>query len=463
MTEIAAQERFIVYTSSDEYSSPGHVPNTYYAWRQNFPRNIRLEGEWDVALLDASIPTRPMSLLEKINYPHEDPLMDKLVWVKTNLKPDPATKRDNAFSKLGAGWFFYDLGDRSSEVFPPFSLHQLLHNLSQQLIFVDEEGHSYTILQTHYSGGDSKRNGFMEVVVDQRFSVYVYKDLAARMGVKNKTKTYLGDYAGHTKQWVRLLPVQVFDNVDLIGINLERHASEDNDNRHLWLWDGTSWAMIDILWGLRSYRLVGPWSLLDFWGVLRDRIMRLRNPELRDVIQIRTVGEDMTVDIKPGYELTMTHDVLSRSGLPPDLILPFQPHAGTRPNGIPVSTRNLETIRFKSALIENASTRFIDVWPPSPRAEPSITKSQDKLEAIYIYCDVIDPHPVGNVNSKVLRVVEVTPGKRYRSSYINLHWNRLLIKDFGALHFELHDPKGNFLPEVVDGVTRLTLEFRRIK
>ena len=69
--------------------------------------------------------------------------------------------------------------------------------------------------------------------------------------------------------------------------------------------------------------------------------------------------------------------------------------------------------------------------------------------SLFVYCDLIAPQVVGDVNAQVLRVVNIEKarfGESVEKQYINPHYVPILKKEFSSIEINIKDDTGSLVP-----------------
>ena len=83
--------------------------------------------------------------------------------------------------------------------------------------------------------------------------------------------------------------------------------------------------------------------------------------------------------------------------------------------------------------------------------------------SLFVYCDLIAPQIVGNVNAQVVRVVNIEAkefGQNVDMQYSNPHYVPVLKKDFSSIEIDIKDDRGQLVPFEF-GKVCVKLHFRR--
>ena len=86
----------------------------------------------------------------------------------------------------------------------------------------------------------------------------------------------------------------------------------------------------------------------------------------------------------------------------------------------------------------------------------------DPLQAMYVYCDIVEPRVVGDTTVQLLRVVPVEGkhGEVVCKTYENVHYIPLQRKQFQTLEIYIRDDRGQRVPFEC-GKSIVTLHFKR--
>jgi hypothetical protein len=83
--------------------------------------------------------------------------------------------------------------------------------------------------------------------------------------------------------------------------------------------------------------------------------------------------------------------------------------------------------------------------------------------SLFVYCDLIAPQIVGNVNAQVLRMINIEKrqfGENVDMQYMNYNYVPVLKKDFSSVEIDIKDDSGNLVPFEF-GKVYVKLHFRR--
>jgi hypothetical protein len=86
------------------------------------------------------------------------------------------------------------------------------------------------------------------------------------------------------------------------------------------------------------------------------------------------------------------------------------------------------------------------------------------LNAIYVYCDIIEPQYIGDTRARLLRTVEIPDEAKFGSTidikYDSPHYVPIIINDFDHIEIDLKDDTGDTIPFLY-GRSRVKLHIRK--
>ena len=100
----------------------------------------------------------------------------------------------------------------------------------------------------------------------------------------------------------------------------------------------------------------------------------------------------------------------------------------------------------------------------SNQLKTDLVVDMDPVDSLYVYCDVAEPHMVGDSQVPLLRIVLVKGdhGQLVTRVYGNVHYVRLQKKNFQTIKINIRDHTGNVVP-FEQGTLKVTLHFRQRK
>ena len=86
------------------------------------------------------------------------------------------------------------------------------------------------------------------------------------------------------------------------------------------------------------------------------------------------------------------------------------------------------------------------------------------IDALYVYCDLVDNAIVGNIHAPLLRIIPVKGqySEIVDQIYNALHYMIILIKKFSSVHITIKDDQNRLIPFAF-GKTMVKLHFRKHK
>ena len=99
---------------------------------------------------------------------------------------------------------------------------------------------------------------------------------------------------------------------------------------------------------------------------------------------------------------------------------------------------------------------------PNDYSRGTVSVDMDRVDSLYVYCDVVEPIVVGDVMAPLLRIVPVRGrnGETIIKSYQNVHYIPLQHKTFQTVEIDIRDRTGKKVP-FERGTVNVTLHFRR--
>ena len=83
------------------------------------------------------------------------------------------------------------------------------------------------------------------------------------------------------------------------------------------------------------------------------------------------------------------------------------------------------------------------------------------MNGLYVYCDIVEPHIVGNTRVPLLRILPVEPGEIITKTYTNIQYYPVLNKRFNSVEIQIKDDTNNVIV-FQRGKTIVTLHFKKV-
>ena len=98
----------------------------------------------------------------------------------------------------------------------------------------------------------------------------------------------------------------------------------------------------------------------------------------------------------------------------------------------------------------------------SPQHKVKLDKTEQyKPNNMYVYTDIVAPHPVGNINANLLRVVPtISKEPVVNQDFVNPMYFDLSQTHFATISILITDDTGQEIP-FADSVVQVTLHFKR--
>ena len=482
---------FYITCPSDTPLPIGEIPNTPSNFTIPMLSTVRLQGHWQVAVTDLQMPLRYDNIIQNIsNGTVDDPRFLFKVWVFAYLKvPDENTRKRIIAESNVSSWggnYCFDLSMKDPDTNRYLSLNtveDVLKNIQRMTRFNGEDIFQY-----------DKVTG--KIDIKDLWTLVIHKNLASMLGFKVDKKTVqhlnfsesgmtVAKDANPYNSWYSM----TFSKGTIVpspmrqkSLNLLKHnASPDARVTKVYIkrWDTAPdgkqykhFRVMDLLPKLKEVRLNGDYTVEEVVTSLTDLVKQyLDVPEqtkLGGFVPKRT--DAFYWAVKPKHQIIISNPlaekVLKKTFRSVALTSSEQKltHA-PQPNTYWHAMNHGFNLIEKAKVLDAVTTSIhlpskIDLFTQS--TSYPLKKYDNHFHSIYVNTDLIQAHPVGNINANVLRVLKISETQTLmKEEFAIRHYYNLRVNEFNKITVVLTTDTGDKIP-INNGVVSLTLHFKRI-
>ena len=482
---------FYITCPSDTPLPVGEIPNTPSNFTIPMLSTVRLPGHWQVAVTDLQMPLRYDNIIQNIsNGTVDDPRFLFKVWVFAYLeKPDENTRKRIIAESNVSSWggnYCFDLSMKDPDTDRYLSLNtveDVLKDIQRMTRFNGED-----IFQYDEVTG--------KIDIKDLWTLVIHKNLASMLGFKVDEKAVqhlnfsesgmtVAKDANPYNTWYSM----TFSKGTIVPspmrqktLNLLKHNSSPDarvTKVYIKRWDSAPdgkqykhFRVMDLLPKLKEVRLNGDYTVEEVVTSLTDLVKQYLDvpeqtklggfvPKRTDAFYWAVKPKHQIIISKPLAEKVLKKTFRSVALTSSEQKLTHAPQPNTYWHAMNYGFNLIEKAKVLDAVTTSIHLPSkIDLFTQS--TSYPLKKYDNHFHSIYVNTDLIQAHPVGNVNANVLRVLKVSETQTLvQEEFAIRHYYNLRVNEFNKITVVLTTDTGDKIP-INNGVVSLTLHFKRI-